>query len=208
MALAPVCVWLADRSIVPGLDGLSYAGRVEIAADGSRKATLVDPDRLDYVPAVIEDYVTFNIVIPLREHGWPSTTSLEYMPGRADLYHASVQRSMQNVRLQADDPNRLAIDAMLKSEDPTAAAALWSTTSLRKAQPWTWPGSIFLWWLMLWFLCVVLLQVVRVLHVYWSAGRHAAHRERRSEGLCAACGYNMRGLEWAERCPECGTLVH
>ena len=37
-----------------------------------------------------------------------------------------------------------------------------------------------------------------------------AHRDgdRQASGLCVACGYDMHGLEFNERCPECGTLVY
>jgi rubrerythrin len=31
--------------------------------------------------------------------------------------------------------------------------------------------------------------------------------QRRREGKCTACGYDMTGLEFNERCPECGAQV-
>jgi len=40
-----------------------------------------------------------------------------------------------------------------------------------------------------------------------SAARSAARRRRAARNQCLNCGYDMAGLEFHERCPECGTLV-
>lgn len=43
--------------------------------------------------------------------------------------------------------------------------------------------------------------------VLWlrSAWRRRRQRSRAAKGLCAACGYDMRGID--SRCPECGTIL-
>jgi hypothetical protein len=39
-------------------------------------------------------------------------------------------------------------------------------------------------------------------------GHLAARQHRlRSSGKCLKCGYDMTGLDFNERCPECGELV-
>jgi len=35
---------------------------------------------------------------------------------------------------------------------------------------------------------------------------HRRERRTRARGRCPDCGYDLRGLEFSERCPECGRL--
>jgi hypothetical protein len=53
----------------------------------------------------------------------------------------------------------------------------------------------------------IIVQCIRF--VVFLAKRSAAKRTmlRVSRGLCPACGYETRGLEFSDRCPECGSIL-
>jgi hypothetical protein len=55
-----------------------------------------------------------------------------------------------------------------------------------------------------WF--IAMLGAMAVLPGLLSLRRARRQRSRRAQGLCPACGYNLRGAEH-ERCPECGVAV-
>lgn len=56
------------------------------------------------------------------------------------------------------------------------------------------------WVVMLAFSLLPAAYIVRV----WARGRRSARRA--AKGLCAACGYDLRGVGGPGRCPECGSV--
>jgi predicted amidophosphoribosyltransferase len=50
----------------------------------------------------------------------------------------------------------------------------------------------------------LLMILLGVMPVWWFV-RWRRERKRAREGLCAACGYDLRAT--AQRCPECGRLI-
>jgi hypothetical protein len=68
--------------------------------------------------------------------------------------------------------------------------------------PESWGGTDGAWSLrvQLWFVVILM----AILPVAWRIG-FLRRRKRRKQGLCAACGYDLRATP--ERCPECGELV-
>lgn len=62
------------------------------------------------------------------------------------------------------------------------------------------------WWVGTSMVLLAATPVVRwLLHVRSEVG-HVRARTVRARGRCPACGYDLRGLEWSDRCPECGRL--
>ncbi len=73
---------------------------------------------------------------------------------------------------------------------------------------WGWVSSSLIWWALL---SIVGVAVARTLVLFFHLGKgHRASRRqvRLRSGRCATCGYNLQGLEFSERCPECGSLTY
>jgi hypothetical protein len=68
--------------------------------------------------------------------------------------------------------------------------------------------SAMLWWLMLLAFSLLLLGITRFGAALTRVRRLTRKYMRSSEGLCSHCGYDLRGLEFNARCPECGELVY
>ena len=72
-----------------------------------------------------------------------------------------------------------------------------------------WRGTflgIGCWWLAFMAICAVLVALTWSL-THFSLGRRLdRHQARLAQGRCGYCGYDLRGLEFHERCPECGNL--
>ena len=73
-----------------------------------------------------------------------------------------------------------------------------------------WTNAIF----SLGLIWLVLYAIARIPMVFLRAGLMMRRRivtgvetRRDRSGRCLQCGYNLNGLEMAERCPECGALL-
>ena len=72
-----------------------------------------------------------------------------------------------------------------------------------------WPGTIAAVasaWLGLSLLAVIGIALARYTWRIAGEARSLRHNHLSSRGLCAACGFDLRGNLFTERCPECGAL--
>ena len=60
---------------------------------------------------------------------------------------------------------------------------------------------------MLSFALVASVRILQFAAMNLRARRDRGRLQRLATGRCAECGYDLRGLEFNERCPECGQLV-
>jgi predicted Zn-ribbon and HTH transcriptional regulator len=60
---------------------------------------------------------------------------------------------------------------------------------------------------MLMFGSAAVIQVLKFGSSLVLARRMGRRAQLRAEGKCHVCGYDMTGLEFNERCPECGQIV-
>ena len=73
-----------------------------------------------------------------------------------------------------------------------------------------WPAWFvngLLWWVLLWFVFSLSIRLAEYFWVIAFSMRYARRVARRAQNLCANCGYDLRGLDFNARCPECGELV-
>ena len=68
-------------------------------------------------------------------------------------------------------------------------------------------AGALVWWVILYVLAALVILCARA----WATARRRQRQDRwsvrRAEGRCAHCGYDLRGIEFSERCPECGHLA-
>ncbi len=210
------CSVMVARSSVP----ISLAGQILQGSDGSLSAVMTTgPMRSMSFGAV--PIGNFILEVEDLAHGWPLTTEVSRQPARLDLDLRTEPKPRPNAQLAADDPLRLAIVESLRRDNELEAMAAWGVVvndngdraTARKAkglpqQHWlAWVIASGIWWLMLTFGSAMLIQTARIATLVVCGKREARRADLRAEGKCFTCGYDMTGLEFNERCPECGELV-
>ena len=114
----------------------------------------------------------------------------------------------KNARLAADDPYRLAIEASLLDHGDVAALEAWRQTEPVDHQHWiAWVIAVGVWWLLLLMASWLGITIARVIAHKAQELRNVRKARLRSQNRCLACGYDMKGLEFNEKCPECGQMV-
>ncbi len=151
----------------------------------------------------------FRITIRRESHGWPFVTS--HGPRRAVM---NVELFAGNRSLAAGDlppasPARRAIDAALaESGDYRVALALRSDDGAAlttRAQGWV--ANVLVWSLALVAAASLAVVCLRFASFVMVVKRSDLAHQRRRADRCVACGYDLKGNPFGERCPECGTLA-
>ena len=208
LLLALPAAWLANFAVMRPSTAADINGQLFRRADsGIQAAVLSVTDRRPTLPDG-KPIGNFQITVVREDHGWPLVTSDVRQPARMDMDILAETKARKNVKLDADDPLRVAIEQSLIAEELNVAAA-----ALRDDQPdvhnhwFTWAFSAGLWWIMLAFGSWFAISLARFMWLVASGKLAARKAQLRAEGKCTACGYDMTGLDFNERCPECGSLI-
>ena len=147
------------------------------------------------------------------EHGWPFATRASDRRVALDLNEYLVDTNQIDVRLAEDDALWPAFERVAR-ENP---AWLPATRLLRGEEPGRsergrrhLTTSVLVWgaWSMgIAAAAVVGLHTAEISSRLIGEARVRRRRARSRANRCAACGYDMRGLDFHPRCPECGALV-
>ena len=148
----------------------------------------------------------FHLTIEQASRGWPLTTSIVRLPPQLDVDILSEVKERKNADLPADDPHRLAIEHTLLEEFEALDA--FKTGEIKTRQQWIgWPVAAGVWWIMLAIGSAIIIGLARFATLWVQSKFSLRKAQMRAEGKCANCGYDMQGLEFNEKCPECGELV-
>lgn len=147
-----------------------------------------------------------------RECGWPFPIRRQPLPIIASWTLDDPPETVASSTIPTDHPLAPAIDAKLaKTIIPD-----WYKESIRVNRDR--PGESSMLWtnatVTLGLIWLILYLLIRIPMVFLRAGLIMQRRfqtgvetRRDRSGRCIQCGYNLTGLEMAERCPECGTLL-
>jgi len=150
----------------------------------------------------------FHLTIVESLRGWPLTTSIAQQPVRLDLDILSEVKERPNAQLAADDPLRLAIERALDEAGETRALQALKSGESPVRQQWiAWPIAAGVWWIMLAIGSSIAIGMARLVTLWVQSKFSLRKAQLRAEGKCSNCGYDMQGLEFNEKCPECGSLV-
>ncbi|MHC5003264.1 MAG: hypothetical protein ACYTJ0_09080 [Planctomycetota bacterium] len=204
LVLAWPATWLASYAIHSSGLPLVVQGHFGEQPDGSLIAWMVEPG-LEARGRIVG---TFALSLVEHEQGWPFTTRVDPRPPSLDLDIFREPKPRTDVRLAPEDPLRPVIEAALREGAPRRMHQAWVQGDLPARSVWIgWVTGIMVWWVLL---SAAGTGAVWLLAYAWRVhrGRGAARQaDRLASGRCARCGYDLRGLEFNERCPECGSLT-
>ena len=207
--LAVPAMLLAERIVRRAETAEEVTGAISGKPNGPFTVILDQPDAR-FAHSRWDPYGDFDLTVADVHCGWPFTSAVERRPATLDLNVYVEQTVRRNARLDADDPLRVTIERALSENGETAMLGAWREErwpQLRRHYRGS-VGGTLVWWMMLSFVSVAGLHVIRFATIAMSVRRENIKTGRIARGRCPNCGYDMRGLEFNDRCPECGALVH
>jgi len=151
----------------------------------------------------------FKIEVIDQRRGWPFATSITRSPAKLDLDILDEPKPRSLAPFNAADPIHVAIDAELIHTERQDVHDAWHMTANRAQHSWKgWAASSAVWLIALVGASSIALGFAKYAAQILGGKRSLKDRQLRAEGKCVGCGYDMTGLEFNERCPECGSLVY
>ena len=151
----------------------------------------------------------WTISVTSVDRGWPFASSGVARPPRLQLNLYDEVGTRSEIEVAADAPERHAILAALAAVEERALATAW-----RRQQPLEtgryWLGTAvdtIIVWLLLSLLVVVTAPALALAVAVMVERRREVEAIRRTGGRCHVCDYDLRGLEFRDRCPECGSIA-
>jgi hypothetical protein len=207
LVFAPLAVFLTDRMVARGPTTLAQVhGRLWTEADGSIWAELVAPERaFDPIEAPVRS--DFLLSVRALNYGLPFPSSRLERPATVDFVYAD-RVGETSVVLAAGEPRRRAIEAALRREDLNRILEAFTRSEPHRAiLSAGWIAGVIVWWFALALVLVAVIRLAQLAYLIARQKRRERRHERRQSGLCHRCGYDLRGLEFSGRCPECGAIM-
>jgi hypothetical protein len=176
--------------------------------DGRLKAFTSESPLAQRAEVTATSIGAFALVTEENRHGWPVATWMDAPPPqvRLDVFSESKQRSLAG--LGDDDPMHVAIADALRREGFSDILATWQGMDARRRHYlFGWIFGTGMWWVMMALVSYIAISTFGHLFRVGSAKAKLRQKTLEAAGKCGACGYDMQGLEFNDRCPECGTIV-
>lgn len=201
-------VWLADQAARKERILVQVDGRLTRDAGGALMARLIEDAAQSALwagPARPLGEFTFTI----REwrRGFPFATTIQPQQAMVELndFEQGTQRTMP----PKDAPPEIAacIEDQLAAPGYETALAAWLGEERAVQRPlFAWVFGALTWWLA-WFAAIAMsIRIAQFATAVALARSQRTHSARRANNQCAVCSYDLRGLEYSERCPECGAM--
>lgn len=227
IVLAFPAAWLADAEVEDEAVLIRRSGHLS-RVDGGVAARVLDPDA-PAPPRSDVPYGEFHLTLIEQRRGWPVSSTVIQPHVELDLNLYDQPGMQRNADLDPNAPERLAIlEALQRGRaaemgrsqiDPDEAEAIaaayddlirrWGEGGVRverRVLGWTFNTAAC--WVILSFAFSAIAAVLWVMAMILLHNRETLKDQRRREGLCVNCGYDLYGLDFNERCPECGTIIH
>ena len=209
LLLAPLATWICDRIVSDATVVGRLSGIVGRDTDGSLRAFIDEhsgPSEAYWEHA--SQWGEWQINRIELQHGFPFPTATQH--GRPELLLNNYTKPGGLKELPAGETRlpRAAVTAALRDAGfDDVARRLSGSDGPRKTHRVSWVIGSAVWWIILAGAGVLAVQLARVgFGIVWIRQTNRRFARRRA-GHCAHCGYNLHGLEFNERCPECGHLV-
>jgi hypothetical protein len=204
-------IMLAEALTETSVTMEARAGGLVVADDGTIRAHVrEDPESTKWSPAWVgAPYGEWRLEVAERRMGWPFGSLRERQPARVRIHVFDEATPRVGSSLAAGDPVRPALEAALDEPVHRALLAAWrEPEEARTSRNWlvsitTWA----VWWVIFSLGSIALVRLVGFSAIVLGVKRAERRHARRSRGRCVVCDYDLRGLEFNERCPECGTLL-
>jgi len=202
--------WLLDGSYVRAGEPYTIAGNLYEDPDGHVWSWLQPPP---LPPGDVRGDAAFigafRIAMQGEDRGWPFVTSRGPRRLALNVEIFDEPRSVGAQDLPPDSPVRQAINAALETfGGPTLAAATWDGSTIagsNRGRGWVANGLVLS--VLLVLAVCLLVPLLRIGSLFRIAEKQQQVAQRRRSNRCTACGYDLHGSVFSERCPECGTLV-
>jgi hypothetical protein len=205
--------FVADLAYVRPQTARTVSGVLVRAEDATIHGRLLEPQnstgRTGAITSISE-HIVGNFTLSVDDHlrGWPLVTTVQRQPARLDIDILAEPKARTNVAHDAHDPYQVAMESALRNDDRKEALAAWNLDQPETDRHfWAWFPAFGAWWLMMFFAAAFVIQCLRFASLWLTGQRLQREARFRASGNCMSCGYDMTGLEFNERCPECGEQV-
>lgn len=207
LILSIPAAWVADRVAAEPRAAITTSGLLlGENEDELRGWVITDMNRRMEPPGRV--FARWSLVVTDIYRGWPLTTSVHRQPATLNLDIVDEPSPRKNVVLPPDSPTRRIIAGALREEQMLETLEAWEMPVTKSRQHWwEWIAAWAWWWIGLTVTSWFGIRVIKLVTVRVQRLKKIRQLDLRAQGKCAACGYDLTGLEFNERCPECGTLV-
>ncbi len=204
--------WMMDTQIRRTTPSLTLVGLVRYDAGRQLVATVLNEEESLVIPAESGEYWgSFRLVSHEEERGWPLMTSTVILEPEFKLTRAGRQETAAPITAEERERLKEVVQTAIARRNEPAFTELsehWQSDRVAvENHLFAWVGGTALWWITLFVVFSVLLMISRFAAIFLTNNRRARERMLLAEGKCAHCGYDLRGLEFSDRCPECGQLL-
>lgn len=207
LAIAVAAAALSDIMFLRTTSAWEQHVRLWWTDDGGIRAGLIDSHQVNAPWGVSRPYGEFLLYVPQHDGGLPFASSRRPLPLRTDLDLFTEANMDAATALAPGAPVHEAIEAVAAAHGGRLHA-LWQGERMPPQRQWgAMAMNVLVWWFAIYVVSTLGIALLRGTTAIVGGHREARKRHLRSIGHCAGCGYDMRGLEFADRCPECGQLV-
>ena len=200
--------WVMDQLVLRDQPPVLVSGKIFEDDLGSIFATLNGYEFDVELVSRTTYLANFDFRIDMTRRGWPFVTSTFGMKPLLNMDVFAYGQGAKPTELEINSIERMAISQALINAGYNNEVGIWDgTNSSANDNLATWAANVIIWTIILAIASWVSVWIARFAYIFLSTGKFSRKLDRQESGLCTECGYDLRGNEFGERCPECGVLT-